>query len=367
MYGAGSYLYYNASPIVNLLSIAIMFKYRAKPVGLVKSVFTLAILAFFSSTLNFAFVTNSDHNYIQYVSYGISAYLACVASYSFISHTGRDGFKILYFFFLVIYVVGIYWYIRSNAVINSLYQQNNTFYYILTTLPLLLCIKNKPISILFLLTSGFICVFSTKRSAVIAILLIIAVCLLNTVRAKGGWYKAIIVALVLSFGSYYLINNYLDERLVRTVERMEGISEDGGSGRTDLFISIMNNDLPDLISFPAIFIGKGFSALRFKHNLTFEAAHNDYWEILYSYGIIGFVLLLSIFKKLFGKMKEFKPKNSRYAIGVRSCFIIMLTYSFLGNAFFFFCYFIVIFIFLGAVEALSFRGEACDDYVEIVQ
>lgn len=353
MFGAGSYLYYDASLVLNVLSLIIIFNYRVQTRGLVKSIYYLTIIAIISSSLNFPFFDKDDHGFIKYLSFGISAYLACIAAYSFVSKLGKNGLRIIYVYFVIIYLIGFVWYSRTNQLLDSIYKQNNTFYYVLTPLPFLLCINNKMINVLYLLASGFICVFSTKRSALIAIILLILLYIIQFLRSqkKDRLKSIVIVGSFIFIGGHYLVKNYLDDRLFRTFDRMEQISDDGGSGRVEISDKIWENDMPDLINFPGLFIGKGFEGIRHKHNLELLAAHNDYQEILYSYGIIGFIIFLTIYYRIFQLYRKHLKRRSQYSFGILACLTLFLLYGLLSNVFYFFFYFIPLFIFLGAMEA----------------
>lgn len=76
------------------------------------------------------------------------------------------------------------------------------------------------------------------------------------------------------------------------LERFLSLSQDGGSGRNEIWASILLHYF-DGTTTQRLF-GRGFQAVT-ELKLTGRAilAHNDYLEILYDYGIVGLLLLLA--------------------------------------------------------------------------
>lgn len=358
MYGAGSYLYYNAAPYLNILSLYLIIKYQVKYMNTTATLKNFAILALISSFIGYLGFPTPRYSMVECLSYSISAYLACLASYSYIARRGGYGLRLFYFFFIFIYIIGVYWFSRTNALIDSLYIQNNGFYYALFALPFMLLYPNKIINIACILTSGFVCVFSTKRSALIAIVIILLVYIIYNL--KGTFRTKIkslfVIATLLAGGSYYLISHYLDERLLRVFDRVSRISEDGGSGRTDIASDILHKDIPDLLSFPELFIGNGFSSIQNKYNYTLEAAHNDILEVLYSYGSLGLILLFLFYYKIFKLFTNLKKEQPQEAMVALMTLLLIISYALMANIFFFFYYSIPLFITIGVLEGLKFNS-----------
>lgn len=355
MFGAGSYLYYNTSPLLDVISLFLIVKYKARFTGPVDIIYKLTILATISSMIGYLGFSNPHYSYIQYLSYGISAYLACMASFSFISKTGEEGLKAFYLFFTIIYILGVYWFYRTNALIDNILIQNNGFYYALFTLPFILLYNNRTINITCILISSAVCVFSTKRSAFLAAILMISIYILFSFKGslKSKIRNIFATSILLIGGGYYLASRYMGDHLLRVFDRLNQISEDGGSGRTDIASTIIQKDLPDLLSFPELFLGNGFSAIQNKYQYTLEAAHDDFLEILYSYGSIGLILLLVFYYRIFKLYKTCKRDYPHEAMVVLIIFVIIFMYAFMANIFYFFCYSIPLFITIGAVEGLQ--------------
>lgn len=107
----------------------------------------------------------------------------------------------------------------------------------------------------------------------------------NSKTRFWGWFMAIIAVAVLGIAFWYLgthNDNYVLERFVN-------IQEDEGSGRLDVWKQtwsmIINSDLVNFL------FGHGYNAVLMDSPL-YLSAHNDWLEVWYDYGLIGFLLLV---------------------------------------------------------------------------
>ena len=105
--------------------------------------------------------------------------------------------------------------------------------------------------------------------------------------------------------SFQYYGDSLLERFDYVTMRLQGIQDDGGSGRTDLYSSFLEDDIYDLFSFPEAFIGEGFRGFSRKH-IGIDAVHNDYLEMMYSYGILGFIYMIYMLIYFIKKVKFIK-------------------------------------------------------------
>jgi O-antigen ligase len=137
------------------------------------------------------------------------------------------------------------------------------------------------------------------------------------------------------------------DELTQMFMRLERITEDGGSGRDELFINafqqIKNFDIENLI------LGHGFLSFHY-YNSYIISSHNDLSEITYSYGIVG-LLLLILFYFLVARRFYFLCKNKdSLFLPYAEAFVILLVLGFLASMFFFQYYSVLLFSFFGVME-----------------
>lgn len=168
---------------------------------------------------------------------------------------------------------------------------SNAIYCLVSIVPFLMFIKNKKLCLLLLL-SVFICtVFSNKRGATI-IMLIILIPTVNSIFSgrnnKGRRFiMTTLIGVGLLFLMYYIGNSYLNGRLI---DRFNAMEETGGAGRLNIWTYLLNSY--DNSSFLEQLLGHGHRAVALTGIQT--AAHNDFIEVLYDYGVIGEIIYLGI-------------------------------------------------------------------------
>ena len=105
----------------------------------------------------------------------------------------------------------------------------------------------------------------------------------------------------------FYVFNYFSEALIG---RFSNLESDQGSGRTIIYSNILS-DFSSSDTFHVIF-GHGFKSVRL---ITWpnELAHNDLLELLYDFGIIGFVIyllyLITLLKNALRHRKESLNKS----------------------------------------------------------
>ena len=165
-------------------------------------------------------------------------------------------------------------------------------YFFLTLLPLILYFFPK-FKFFWILPCLFI-VFSTKRTGILTIVrgLFLAQIsnyhLMDSLRKKVRQiWSTIVISAAFAAGFLFVARSFHLEIL----ERFLSLSQDGGSGRNEIWASILLHYF-DGTTTQRLF-GRGFQAVT-ELKLTGRAilAHNDYLEILYDYGIVGLMLLL---------------------------------------------------------------------------
>jgi O-antigen ligase len=171
---------------------------------------------------------------------------------------------------------------------------NNAAYLFVALIPYVFFLKDKRfIAMLILILLVFFIILGSKRGAMITGFLGAVrylYFLFKTIEKKHR-VKGIIIAIggliVLGYFilSFFLNNEYL-------VMRLQSISEDGGSGRDVIFTDLWNAWAnADSIN---TFFGFGFAS-SMRLNSMGLLAHNDWLEVLTSFGLIGLILYFLLF------------------------------------------------------------------------
>lgn len=179
-------------------------------------------------------------------------------------------------------------------------------YYPLVMLPLVLLNPKKLYRWIAIGLTCLVIFSSVKRGGMVALILaLLAFVFVKQMASQRNILKAIIIILgtiLLMGGAFYYLSTSFDTAVW---ERIANASDDGGSGRLDLWAEIGIQLLVE--SKTNLLIGNGFRATMMVTS-TELPAHNDFIEIIYDFGVIGLVsYLISIiilFVEMFRMIKQ---------------------------------------------------------------
>lgn len=216
--------------------------------------------------------------------------------------------------FIAVYCI-FYYYLFLDIItirqdITTRFLQNNLSYNILLTLPWLLLLKKQYLKTVLIALLLFIIVFSLKRTAILSLIIsYLTIFIVNGAIQRKKRFKMILISLGLlyiSFLTFEYVNQMYDGRLL---SRFENIKEDQGSGRVDIYAKVLTALAND--SFAELLVGHGYKSVgKITNDL---ASHNDWLETIYSFGLIGLLILLSIFYLLIKKIFYLVRIKSMYA------------------------------------------------------
>ena len=339
-------------PIV-VLSSLYLFSHRMglKKTGL-RSIMVIFLIMTIVTSYSFFLYKLNYTNYPSFLCNAIIPFVLFLVMYTYSSRNKSE--LLLIIFFCAYYAIGIYYINYQQTIRESMLQQINNFYFVIAPLPFLFLIEKPLLRSLFLVVSTICVVISLKRSGfvIIVLLLLYTAYFYMFTRGKKKHRFLFFVLFVAIAGVGYRYMESLDvEYYDRLLTRMESVQEDGGSGRTDIFKESqkMIGDMNIL----ELAIGKGYSASdsEEKKPTGFHSFHNDYSEAMYSYGIIGFVLLLSFILNIFKKCKYASKTDSRFRFSLISSFIILMVFTFTSSVFHYTYYMLPLFMFWGYVDA----------------
>lgn len=229
-------------------------------------------------------------------------------------------FNIFFVVYFSLYIYEIFFVRnRSGMIINSIYYQ-------LLITPFFLLNRNYKIKVIFLLMLSFSVLVSQKRTAFISLFIIIIYYLFfNINKRKKFNYKKLLVFIFCLF-IFIFMNNILKENFkFNILYRFSSLSTDKGSGRLTLILEIINqlkkNTIIDSLIGHGIFTSGKYTSIGVE-------SHNDFVEMLWSYGIIGFILYLGIYIFLIKQIKIFKQSKFYfqpiYTVSIIIFFILSL-------------------------------------------
>lgn len=157
-------------------------------------------------------------------------------------------------------------------------------------LPFVFFIKGKFKQIIILVFYGIVVLLTGKRSIFLTYsicLIVYFVYLSSHKESKSQYLNKIIILFCFGIGIYYILSNYSDN-LNYIFDRFANIEEDKGSGREDVYASVLSGfKQSDLLQ---QLFGHGYFSVVDTFNI---GAHNDLLEITYDYGLVPLLLSMS--------------------------------------------------------------------------
>ncbi len=264
--------------------------------------------------------------------------------------------KIAYAFALI----GVLAYLYAKFVVlgrdgfQDMGEVANTFYYVVMPLPLLL-IFLKPIYKVIWYLLVFLAVFYTYKRSGILIMSFMGIPLFLSIYKNPSRYplvKKISLILGLLFIAFYIKGQMASEEWLRMTERFEALEDDGGSGRM-LILEMFWANISDYTVWQYLF-GHGYG--NFAVNYTYASPHNDYVDMFYSYGILGFSIFLLI---VFYLVRLVVKRREKLPISVWAFLCVFFVLNFTGGIFFYYNTSCILLLFLGVMDVL-YRGKKRD-------
>lgn len=186
-----------------------------------------------------------------------------------------------------------YFYLMSQIIITGFVPHMIVSYYTLYLLPLIYITCGKKINILFTLIVAVILITSIKRLgiAAMAAAMFVTCVVYNYInpRIKWGAFIGALFVTAIIVGVFVFVGDSDENNLI---ERFESIQEDEGSGRTVVWAKAIQ--LIENSDFDKFIVGHGFNRVVVDSQAGLSA-HDDFLEIIYDYGLIGFILYVFAF------------------------------------------------------------------------
>lgn len=243
----------------------------------------------------------------------------------------REKSLIPYIFYIVTIIIifsMIRWFLSGSRASFIKLIDVADVYYPLGLMPLVLVFTKKKYSYIPLLFLATALVFTGKRAGILALVMMALVFYLskNQKEKVRDSIKKVITIVAIGAIMYYLaiyLDNYFNLRLI---SRLYSMTEDGGSGRIERWISVINalrqSDVFNLL------FGHGWGSVK---NILGGHAHNDFLEIFYEFGIFAALLYISFYFSLIIKLFQMIKCKYRYVAEYTAsliCSLFLTLFSF---------------------------------------
>lgn len=267
------------------------------------------------------------------------------ASENGIDKLGRSIYNIGYW---IVAAFALYlMFIRVSQENTEIYQSD--VYFLLCLLPFVFLLdQGKNLAFKFI-PLVIVVIFAAKRTGFIALGgAVFTYYLIEYVQSKNlKKFVKMIAGIALSVVVFIVLYNILSSRFdINLLERMEELSEDGGSGRDDIYKGIWNAYKNS--EFLNKLIGYGVNGIQVVYGRN-TGAHNDFLEILYNYGIFAELLFCGIYLIKIRTCIKMIKSGYKGAGAVGAVIVISFLMSMFSNFFITFTHITLIGMFWGIV------------------
>lgn len=308
-----------------LLILSISFVYLVKTILLKNRLDSFLIIWFLFLLMNlfsFLFHPSPDSDILKGV------FLNFLPFFAFHYFSRREILTPNVIVLVLIILLPVFIVIFNQSIENLKLERNreevvdNTIYLFIGLLPFTFFFKRKVFSWIFLLVIWYFMVQSAKRGAIICGVIAMGLLMIQNVYASKSKIKIwqyIVLVFLFSIIAYYGYNFYLENQFL--IERIESMIDGNSSGRDYLITKILHRwyQSNNIVTY---LFGLGFSS---SSQITGQASHNDWVEILASFGIFGLILYLLIYFALFLKIFDKNVSKDKKVIIVLVLLIAMVT------------------------------------------
>lgn len=204
----------------------------------------------------------------------------------------------------------------------------STAYYALFLMPFAFMIKRKWLMWFLVCIIFLTVVLSSKRAGFISFIGALIVYAYLTIKidnkGDGSRLKYLLTFVLVGIIGLQLFNSFISTNDIHLLDRLATMSEDGGSGRDEVYAYtwglLMDSDLFSLL------FGHGFNTV-VNYSILGLSAHTDFLETPFDYGIVGMIIYIIFYFRLFKYYKILKRYNPNYAPIFLSTLFITLVLS----------------------------------------
>jgi hypothetical protein len=217
--------------------------------------------------------------------------------------------------FLVMFVQFVM--IRFSSVgfslITGAASLNHVFFVVLLS-PFIFLLKNKIWKYILFFLAIIAALLSFKRSALICMSLmpLISIYFDYIKGVKGSFFSKIFIGIMILIGLSGVYDHFNSRTDDYMTSRLVSIQDDGGSGRVDIYKTVFHDFEKQFLENQLM--GVGHNGVR-NSGIVWVAgdvshqnlsSHNDFIEVIYDYGIIGFIIYIFFIRLIFNNTKYVK-------------------------------------------------------------
>ena len=280
----------------------------------------------------------------------------------------RLDVKTVVFFSLLICLVALFYGVTTLNITSFInislesgdYDVNeNIGLYALITVPFIMLISNRIAKWLVLIGIMIVILLSARRTATICFIFILILNIIKefkTATNNKGFFSRYILPILLIvsviYGIQVLLTGDFAAAFERTINRFLEIKDDGGSGRTVIYKAVLesysNSNILEMM------FGHGYLGVNRVIGRT--AAHNDFLEYLYDFGIVGLLFYTYLHIFFIRRILQLYRKNNSLCYSYAASYSVFLFYGMFGNIIIYPQYFITLPVFWGTAEKLINRN-----------
>lgn len=266
---------------------------------------------------------------------------------------------------VLVCLLAIYWGISTLNVGNYIAYINvkdgdydvseNISVFILITMPLVMLFNNRVLKWFILILTMIVVLMTARRTATICFVFVLALNIIQELRtsneSKGLLKRRVLPILIVAGVAYviqWLLTGNFADALERTLSRFGEIRDDNGSGRSLLYADVWRSLSES--NFLEIVFGHGY--LGVNRVIGHTAAHNDFLEYLYDFGLIGLVFLVSLHVYVIKQIIMLYRRRHWLSFSYAASYCIFFFYGMFGNIIIYPQYFLTIPVYWGVAEKI---------------
>lgn len=233
-------------------------------------------------------------------------------------------------FITIAFIISVALFLRNYILNNTMGQTDWHYieaYYAVALIPAITTLKSKN-KYLFFMIAVICSIIAVKRTGMITCILVIVLYIFMIGKNISSKIKTVLFGSILLVGGYIALNQFMGKEIDAIVERIENIEEDDGSGRGEMYSAIYK-EITSNENFNSFIFGKGHNEVINSKNSNGFSAHNEFLEVAYDYGIIGFTIFLFIFVAIYKIYR--RTKDRQYKVAIFLSFIIFIIFSFTSH------------------------------------
>jgi len=229
-------------------------------------------------------------------------------------------------------------------------EEINSSYWILVLVPFAFLLDNKALKYVILLLTLILIIVSTKRGGTIAISLVILVSLIQGFFKRKNFLRNVLLLTSLTFIFLLIFKNTITKLNITAVDRLENtnIKEEA---RLELITDSWKKFKAKDLKFQIFGSGHRSTAKDRGSGYLSKTSHNDYFEILYNYGILGLTLYLYFLWQILLRIKFLYKIGDIFYEAYLVSFIIFFVMSMISHLIIYPTYYSFIIIIWALVEA----------------